>query len=228
MSPVMAGSSRPPELVCGGRMLQFTFDEVTQSALINEGLLTPEQLSKARDLAIQLGGQTTIGDILLDLNLISRPRLDEFVRSHRNRLSISDILISRHLITDNDVRSAREIQRQSAPKSKRIGEVVVEMGVIEERHVVEALGEKFHLPLLDPDITEIDFELVRKVSLKYLRRQVALPITLEAGELHLLVADPTMTHFVEEIERLFACRVRLALATSVTISQKLDLVDALL
>ncbi|HLF83348.1 MAG TPA: hypothetical protein VI837_04155, partial [Blastocatellia bacterium] len=180
-------------------MLQFTFDEVTQSALIIDGLLTPEQLSKARDLADKLGGQTTIGDVLLDMNLISRPRLDEFVRRHRNRLSISDILISRHLVTDNDVRAAREIQRKSAPRSKRIGETLVEMGLIEERHVVEALAEKFHLPLVDPDITEIDFGLVRKVSLKYLRRQVALPIKLEAGELHLLVADPTMTHFVEEI-----------------------------
>ena len=167
-------------------MLQFIFDEITQSALINDGLLTQEQLSKALDIAGQLGGQTTIGDVLLDLNLISRQRLDEFVRSHRNRLSIS------------------EIQRKSAPKAKRIGETLVEMGLIEERHVVEALSEKFHLPLLDPDITEIDFELVRKISLKYLRRQVALPITLEAGELHMLVADPTMTHFVEEIERLFA------------------------
>src|SRR5262249_1284750 len=34
--------------------------------------------------------------------------------------------------------------------------------------------------------------------------------------------------FIEEIERLFTCRVRLSLATSATISQKLDLVDALL
>ena len=211
-----------------GRMLQFRLDEVTQSALINEGLLTPEQLSRARALVDQLGGQTTISDVLLDMNLISRQRLDEFVRRHRNRLSISDILIARHLISDNDVRAAREIQRKSAPKSKRIGETLVEMGLIEERHVVEALAEKFHLPLLDPDITEIDFDLVRKVSLKYLRRQVALPIKLDTGELHLLVADPTMTHFIEEIERLFACRVRLALATSATISQKLDLVDALL
>ena len=209
-------------------MLQFLLDEITQSALINEGLLTHEQLSNARVLADQLGGETTIADILLDMNVISRPRLDDFVRRHRNRLSISDILISRHMVTDNDVRAAREIQRKSGPKSKRIGETLIDMGLVEERHIVEALSEKFHLPIVDPDITEIDFDLVRKVSLKYLRRQVALPTKLEAGELHLLVADPTMTHFVEEIERLFACRVRLALATSATIGQKLDLVDALL
>ena len=209
-------------------MLQYSLDDVTQTALINEGLLTNEQLSKARKIAEHLKGEKTLGDVLLEMNWISKPRLDDFVRQSRNRVSISDILIARRLVTDNDVRAAREIQRKSTNKAKRIGETLIEMGLIEERHIVEALAEKFNLPILDPDITQIDSDLVRKVSLKYLRRQVALPITLEGGRLHLLVADPTMTHFVEEIERLFSCRVQLALATSAIITQKLDLIDALL
>ncbi|MEK6320541.1 MAG: ATPase, T2SS/T4P/T4SS family [Acidobacteriota bacterium] len=209
-------------------MLQYSFDEVTESALVNEGLLTREQLSKAHKIAEHLGGQKTLSEVLLEMNWISQPRLDDFVRRCRSRLSISDILVARQLITGHDVMAAREIQRKSTPKSKRIGETLVEMGLVEERHVIEALAEKFNLPLLDPDITEIDSELVRKVSLKYLRRQVAIPIKLEGDQLQLLVADPTMTYFVEEIERLFSCRVRLALATSTIISQKLDLIDAFL
>lgn len=209
-------------------MLQYSLDDLTQTALINEGLLTKDQLSKARKIAEHLNGEKTLGDVLLEMNWISRPRLDDFVRRSRSRVSISDILIARRLVTDNDVRAAREIQRKSTSKPKRIGETLIEMGLIEERHIIEALAEKFNLPIVEPDITQIDSELVRKVSLKYLRRQVALPVKLEAGHLQLLVADPTMTHFVEEIERLFGCRVQLALATSAIISQKLDLIDALL
>jgi type IV pilus assembly protein PilB len=209
-------------------MLQYSLDDVTQTALINEGLLTKEQLSKARKIAEHLNGEKTLGDVLLEMNWISRPRLDDFVRRSRSRVSISDILIARRLVTDNDVRAAREIQRKSSSKPKRIGETLIDMGLIEERHIIEALAEKFNLPIVEPDITQIDSELVRKVSLKYLRRQVALPIKLEGGRLQLLVADPTMTHFLEEIERLFGCRVQLALATSAIISQKLDLIDALL
>jgi type IV pilus assembly protein PilB len=208
-------------------MLQYSLDELTQAALINEGLLTQEQLSKAHKIAAHLDGQKSLGDVLLEMNWISKPRLEDFVRRCRSTVSISDILISRRLITDNDVRAAREVQRKATHK-KRIGETLIEMGLIEERHLVEALSEKFNLPIVDPDITEIDSELVRKVSLKYLRRQVALPIKLKSGQLELLVADPTMTHFVEEVERLFGCRIQLALATSATISQKLDLIDALL
>ncbi len=209
-------------------MLQYSFDDKFAAALISEGILTKDQLSRAREIHQDLTGQKSLGEVLLEMNYINRSRLDDFVRRHRSNLSLGDILISRHLVTENDVMAAREIQRKSAPRQKRIGETLIEMGLIEERHVVEALAEKFALPMLEPDINEIDVELVRKVSLKYLRRQIALPIKLENNQLQLLVADPTVTHFIEEIARLFSCRVSLALATRSVILQKLDLIDALL
>ena len=206
-------------------MLHLSWDESVTKALLTEGLVTEDQLSKARKLLDQLEGRKTVGEVLVEMNWVSGPRLDEFARRHR---SIGEILIARRLVTEHDVASARELQRQSAPRSKRLGETLIEMGVIEERHVVEALADKFKLPMFDPDITHIDVELVRQVSLKYLRRQTALPIRIEDGQLQLLVADPTMTHFVEEIARLFNCTVSLALATSAVILQKLELIDALL
>jgi type IV pilus assembly protein PilB len=124
--------------------------------------------------------------------------------------------------------AAREVQRKSGPRAKRIGEVLVEMGLIEERHVVEALAQKFSLSIHEPDISQIDVELVRKISLKYLRRQVALPIKLEDGQLQLVVADPTMTDFIEEITRLFNCRVKMAVATSTVILKTVELLDSML
>jgi type IV pilus assembly protein PilB len=209
-------------------MLQFSLDEGIESSLISEGLITRDQLSKARKIQDQLKGQKSLSDVLLEMNWVSESRLEEFARRHRSKLSIGDILISRRLVTQHDVMAAREAQRKSGPRAKRIGEVLIEMGLIEEKHVVESLAEKFSLSIMDPDISQIDVELVSKVSLKYLRRQVALPIRLEDGLLQLVVADPTMTHFIEEITRLFNCRVKVALATSVVILKTLDLLDAML
>ncbi|HWC78308.1 MAG TPA: ATPase, T2SS/T4P/T4SS family, partial [Blastocatellia bacterium] len=208
-------------------MLQYSFDESAASALISEGLITKDQLAKAARLKQQMGGQSNLGDILIEMNWVSAPRLADFARRHRSGQSLSDILIARRLVTDHDVVAAREIQRK-AGTHKRIGEVLVDMGIIEERHVIEALAEKFHLQMLDPDITEIDGELIRKVSLKYLRRQVALPIRIENGHLLLLVSDPTRTAFIEEMGRLFSCGVQLSLATSALIAQKLEMADAVL
>jgi type IV pilus assembly protein PilB len=208
-------------------MLQFSFNDGIETALLNDGLLTKDQLTRARKIQEHLGGQKTLSDVLLEMNWVTTARLDDFVRRHRSQFSIGDILISRQFITQTDVMTAREVQRKSGSKAKRLGEVLVEMGVIEERHIIEALAEKFALPMLEPDISQIDIELVRRVSLKYLRRQTGLPIKLVDGLLHLLVADPTMTNFVEEVARTFNCRVKLYLATSSVILKTLELLDAL-
>ncbi len=210
-------------------MLQrHAIDERVEVALINEGILTKEQIIRAKNISEHLGGEKTLKDILIDMNWVNAQKLEDFVRRQKMKHRVGEILVARNLIKESDVQTALETQRQSAPRAKRIGEILVDMGLIEERHVAEALGEKFSLKLIDPDITQIDVELIRKVSLKYLRRQIALPIRIENGQLLLVVTDPTNTAFIEEIARLFMCRVQLALATRAVITQTLDIVDAML
>ena len=208
-------------------MLQFSLENGIESALISEGLVTKEQLTHARRIQEHLEEQKSLSDVLLEMNLVSEARLQDFIRRHRNNLSIGDILVMRKFVTRQDVMAAREIQRNSNGKAKRLGEVLIEMGLIEERHVVDALAEKFGLPLLEPDISQIDIDLVKRMSLKYLRRQVGLPIRIADGVIHLLVSDPTTTAFVEEVTRTFNSRVKLYLATTAVILKALELVDAL-
>jgi type IV pilus assembly protein PilB len=207
-------------------MLQTAFDERFQTALIAEGLITKEQLSEAQKLTVQMAGEKTLGDVLVEMHWVSEDTFEEFVRKHRSRMLTGEILVARHLITEQDVQAALDAQRKSGARAKRIGEILVEMGRIEERHVIEALAQKFGLAVVDPDISRIDPELCRRISLKYLQRQGALPIKLENDQLQLLVSDPMKVAFIEEISRLFQCRVQLALAPSAVIQQMLELIDA--
>ncbi len=209
-------------------MLQYSFDDRLANALINEGLVTQDQLLKVKKIREQMDGQKSLGDVLIEMNYVSRPRLEELIRRQRSRARVGEILVSRRVVSERDVQVALETQRKSAPPAKRIGEILLDMGLIEERHIIEALAEKFSLEIVDPDISQIDQELIRRTSLKYLKRQIALPLKLEAGRLQLLVSDPTRTPFFEEISRLFQCRVQLVLATSAVIVQKLDLIDVML
>ncbi|HVF92612.1 MAG TPA: ATPase, T2SS/T4P/T4SS family [Blastocatellia bacterium] len=209
-------------------MLQQSLEDQIGNTLVKDGILTQDQLSKARKIKEHLGGQKTLDEVLIEMNWVSVPRLEAIVRRQKTKMLTGEILVARGLVTADDVAAALDSQRKSGPRARRIGEILMDMGLIEERHVVEALSDKFSIPVLDPDISQIDCELGRRISLKYLRRQVALPIKLEGGELHLLVSDPTNTSFMEEIARLFNCRVRLSLASSAVILQTLNLVDSLL
>lgn len=209
-------------------MPQYVFDEGAERAIITEGLISQEQLLRAHKIHEHMGEDKSLGDVLVEMNWITGARLEEFLGRQRSKMKLGEILVARRLVSEDDIKSALEIQRKSGPNPKRIGEILTEMGLVEERHITGALAEKFNLQTYDPDITEIDSELFRKVSLKYLRRQVALPIRIADGWLHVLVADPTKTHFLEEIMRLFTCRVKLSLATTSLIFQKLDIVEAIL
>lgn len=207
-------------------MLQTSIDERFHNALIAEGLITADQLSQARSLTEQMAGEKSLPEVLVEMHWVNSQRLAELLERHRGAMRTGEILMARRLISRKDVDAALEIQTKSGPRAKRIGEILVEMGLVEERHIIEALAEKFNLPVVEPDISRIDPELIRKTSLKYLQRHLALPLKLEDNRLQLLVADPTREEFVEEIARLFKCPVDLALAPSGVIRQTLELVDA--
>jgi type IV pilus assembly protein PilB len=209
-------------------MLNPESSEKFESALLSEGIITSDQLSQARKISDQLNGNGNLLDVLIDMNWVSRGHLDEFLRRQKSKLRIGEILVARRLIKEQDVTTALETQRNSGPRPKRIGEILIEMNLIDERHVIEALSEKFGFPVVDPDISQIDTELFAPVSIKYLRKQTALPIKLEDGLLHLLVADPTATDFAEEIGNIFKCKVVLGLATTQVILQTLGLIDSLI
>src|SRR5689334_15775617 len=101
-------------------MLQFSLDNGIETALINEGLVTKDQLTRARRIQEQLDWQKTLSDVLLEMNWLSQARLDDFVRRHRSRLSIGDILVARKLVTYQNVMAAREVQRKNGPRTKRL------------------------------------------------------------------------------------------------------------
>src|SRR5262245_27370607 len=205
------------------QMLNPDFSQRFESALLSEGIITADQLSKARKIRDQLNGSGNLLDVLVDLHWVSRKHLDELIQRERGKVRTGEILVARRLITERDVIAALDAQRSSGPRPKRIGEILVDMNLIDERHVIEALSEKFGIPVIDPDISQMDTDLFAPVSIKYLRKQSALPVRLEDGQLHLLVADPTGTNFVEEIGRIFKCTVLLGLATTQVIQQTLGL-----
>src|SRR5215467_5827817 len=113
-------------------MLTSCFEERFETALIAEGLITSDQLAKARKIVEQLNGNNNLGDVLVDMHWVSEPRLEEFIRRQRGKLRTGEILISRKLVTENDVKAALETQRKMGLKRKPIGQILIEMGLIEE------------------------------------------------------------------------------------------------
>ena len=101
---------------------------------------------------------------------------------------LGDVLVLRGLATHAQVQAALERQQDSGG---RLGELLVEMGVLEERDLVEALAEFFGMPVADLRRYKPDPDALALVSEDVARQNMAMPISLHDDGLHVAVAEPS-------------------------------------
>ena len=107
-------------------------------ALVESGGLTPEQLVKLLRVQSRLEDHKPIGQLAIELGMITRARLEESLRQPRRRLSLEGIFVERGVVRAEQVAAAREALKGS---TKDLAKHLVEMGVVAERVYVQAYCE---------------------------------------------------------------------------------------
>ena len=112
---------------------------------------------------------------------------------------LGEILIDRHLITEEDLNKGLELQQQ---RGEKVGRLLVELGFISEKDVLEALQVQLGLRLLDPhQIPEVPLDL-ENFSPRFMRQTQCLPIACHEKNLTVAMTDPLDQATIESI-RLF-------------------------
>ena len=101
---------------------------------------------------------------------------------------LGDVLVLRGLVTHAQVQEALELQAKSGG---RLGELLVQMGVLVERDLVEALAEFFGMPVADLRRYKPDPDAIALIPEKVARENMAMPISLHDDGLHVAVAEPS-------------------------------------
>ena len=70
----------------------------------------------------------------------------------RERMRLGDILIKQHIITEDQLKKALELQKGTG---KKIGEVLVDSGMITEEMIVRALQMQLGLKVVLPQLSVI-------------------------------------------------------------------------
>ena len=112
------------------------------------------------------------------------------------RRRIGDILVETGIITPEQLSQALERQRRTRD---RLGRVLVELNMASERQIAEALAEQLGLPMINLSSHRIDPEAVRLVPEAVARKRRAVPLTLEAGNLVVAMADPLDVFALDDI-----------------------------
>ncbi len=106
-------------------------------------------------------------------------------------------------------------------KHKRLGKILIELGFADDIKIAEALSKQLSLPLVDCRNYEITEELVSLVPKETVERKVVLPIERKGKRLLLAMADPLDWQTIDEIAFNSGFRV------DVAVSPESNILDAI-
>jgi hypothetical protein len=137
---------------------------------------------------------------------------------HSGRL-LGNLLLTRGFLVESELQYV--LARQSSTGGP-IGEILVELGLITERDLIELLAEQLRMHLIDVSRVNPDREMLSLLPRETARRLAALPLRRVDGQIEIAVADPTDENAVGELTRLLGTSLRLFLASKADIEAAVD------
>jgi type IV pilus assembly protein PilB len=114
-----------------------------------------------------------------------------------NRKSITDILVGKKLLTENQIQPAiDEAQRADKP----LQQVVVDKRLLEKNAVLKALSEEWRIKAVNLADMEVDLDVVKVIPEATARRHNAVPFAKEENVLFVAMSDPRDFFAVEDIQ----------------------------
>jgi type IV pilus assembly protein PilB len=129
------------------------------------------------------------------------------------------MLVERGVLTDDDLDRALEQQRST---HKRLGEVVVEMGMASDLDVARVLADHFGVLFVDLDERAPDFAVTSLISEEVARRYRALPIERWSDQIVVAMANPGDVFALDDIRVLTGKPVVPVLAAAAQLAEQLD------
>jgi type IV pilus assembly protein PilB len=101
---------------------------------------------------------------------------------------LGQVLVSRGVVTETQVAAALKAQGDSG---KRLGEVLVDIGALDERGLADALADFFGMPVTDLKRDTPEPSALALVPAEVARENLAIPLRVDDDALHVAVAQPS-------------------------------------
>ncbi|MCU1464887.1 MAG: type secretory pathway, ATPase PulE/Tfp pilus assembly pathway, ATPase PilB [Actinomycetia bacterium] len=137
---------------------------------------------------------------------------------HSGRL-LGNLLLTRGFLVEPELNYA--LARQ-ATTGAPIGEVLVELGLISERDLVELLAEQLRMEVVDLTRVECDRSVALRLPEYVARRLGALPVRRAGERIDVVIGDPTDDEAVRELTVRLGSPLRLLLAPRADIDAAID------
>ena len=121
-----------------------------------------------------------------------------------------------------DEERLREALRIQKEKGGLLGDILISLGYVDEDKLAESLSEHLGIELIDPLSYDIDPEALRLVSEQLARKYTLIPLKREENVLHVAMTDPLNIYAMEELKHMTGCIVRPYVATRSSINRAIE------
>ena len=166
--------------------------------LLSMGIISEEQLDAAFDIQKTTG--QTIGTALVSLGAISAEDMSSVLGEQiqiSSKMRIGDILVEQGVISPEQIEEALEQQKNSG---KKLGEIVVAMGIISELKLIDILGAQLDVQHVILDCVKINPELTSLITEEMCKRYKIIPIYRRGHIMTIAMTDPTDLRTIDHIK----------------------------
>ena len=167
-----------------------------------------------------------LGSLLLADGALDASQLDQAISRQQGerKIPIGQILVQHRKVSPEAVDEAQKLQarkrlrlgevlvelgmvssedikhalnEQKSRRGKRIGELLVELGVLQESALFRTLARKFHMPYVDLDEIALDPQAYKAVKREVIEKYQILPLAHSQGQLTIAIGDPLQTEIYD-------------------------------
>jgi len=130
-------------------------------------------------------------------------------------VSLGDTLVQRGKITSDQLATAMQAKRDP---TERLDRILVRLGYLAERDVLEVLGEQLHFPVVDLAKATIDVETLKQMPAKLVHRRKLIPLEKTNGKIRVATCDPFDLYGFDELRMITGLDVAPVLAAETEIN----------
>lgn len=114
---------------------------------------------------------------------------------------------------------ALEIQSRT---KKRLGEVLIEEGIISESEIIDTLSQQLSIKRIDLDDTYVDSEVARSIPKEVARKHNLIPVHIQDNKLVVAMSDPLNVFAIDDICFITQKKVEPVIATKTSIDKAIE------
>lgn len=131
-------------------------------------------------------------------------------------------MVNSGVITKEQLGQALDMQKGSG---KKLGEVLVDEGIVTEEAIARALSHQMRIDLVEPQNIEVDTSVLELVPVNVLKKNKVFPFEYAQGNLNVIrvaMADPMDMYAQDDIAIITNCQVEPVVATTRSIMLAID------